>query len=263
MMEDTVMVKHAKICIPLMATNIDVLDNELEYVISKRPDLVEWRVDRFLATHEIWSCEDLIMPLTFIQSKLQDYEIPVIFTFRGHREGGFLVVEDAMRLNCIYDILNQFDLDFVDIELDLYEHYKDIDEGDIVTSLFKNCVDLARTKGTRLILSHHDFDKTPSFDEMIATIKRGQSLRGDYIKMAYMPHSANEVLKLLAACDYGTNVLNQKMITLSMGERGRISRVISGEFGSEITYVKGFEASAPGQMTIDALKESWASVLMG
>ncbi|OJV64450.1 MAG: type I 3-dehydroquinate dehydratase [Clostridiales bacterium 38-18] len=257
------MVKHAKICIPLMATNIDVLENELEYVISKRPDLVEWRVDRYLATHENWTCEELNEPLKLIRERLSDYDIPMIFTFRGQREGGFLVVSDAVRLNCIYDILNQFRLDYVDIELDLYEHYKDVDEGDTVTSLFKNCVDLARTKGTRLILSHHDFDKTPSFDEMIATIKRGQSLRGDYIKMAYMPHSANEVLKLLAACDYGTNVLNQKMITLSMGERGRISRVISGEFGSEITFVKGFEASAPGQMTIDALKESWESVLMG
>jgi 3-dehydroquinate dehydratase-1 len=48
------------------------------------------------------------------------------------------------------------------------------------------------------------------------------------------------------------------MITIAMGEIGKISRLAGGIFGSDVTFAAGRESSAPGQMAFADLKTAMA-----
>ena len=47
------------------------------------------------------------------------------------------------------------------------------------------------------------------------------------------------------------------MITMSMAEVGKISRVIGNLYGSDLSFVVGQNASAPGQIPMDTARELW------
>ncbi len=262
------MIKRPKICIPIVATNYDKLIEEVELIIGMKPDLIEWRVDQYLSSLEIEKLTlealklELIKPLLYISNLLEHEGIAMILTIRGKSEGGFVDLDDTVRMMLILWGISQCKIQYVDLELDLYDHSEETEKDEVLSQLFKDIVNEARTKNIKVILSNHDFTKTPSFSDMIAIIKRAQRLRADLVKIAYMPSSSEDVLSILAACQYGSTVLNQKMIALSMGEIGRISRIIGGEFGSEVTFARGVVASAPGQMTIEAMNRSWDTILM-
>lgn len=262
------MIKRPKICIPIVANNYDKLVEEVNLIIGMKPDLIEWRIDQYLAFHEVEKMTlealklELVKPLLYISNTLEHEKIEGILTIRGKSEGGAIDLDDTVRMMLILWSIMQCKVQYVDLELDLYDQSKITEKDEILSQLFNDIVNEARTRNIKVILSNHNFSKTPLFSDMIAIIKRAQSLRADLVKLAYMPASSEDVLSILAACQYGATVLNQRMIALSMGELGRISRIIGGEFGSEITFARGIEASAPGQMTIEAMNRSWDTILM-
>jgi 3-dehydroquinate dehydratase I len=45
-------------------------------------------------------------------------------------------------------------------------------------------------------------------------------------------------------------------VTMAMGALGGISRIAGGLFGSDITFAMGEDASAPGQIPIDRLRQA-------
>jgi 3-dehydroquinate dehydratase-1 len=51
------------------------------------------------------------------------------------------------------------------------------------------------------------------------------------------------------------------MVTLAMGDYGKISRVFGNCFGSDITFAKGIKESAPGQMDIKVIRKIWKEIL--
>jgi len=262
------MIKRPKICIPIVATNYDDFIEEINLIIGMKPDLIEWRVDQFLSLLEVsnLTVEDikleLVKPLMYVSSILEHEKIELILTLRGKHEGGSVELDDTVRMMLIFWAMTQCKIQYIDLELELYDHGDATEKDEVLSLLFKQIVNEARTQNIKLILSNHDFTKTPSFQDMVAIIKRAQSLRADLVKLAYMPSTSEDVLSLLAASQYGATVLNQRMIALSMGEIGRISRIIGGEFGSEITFARGTYPSAPGQMSIESMLHSWDSVLM-
>ena len=110
--------------------------------------------------------------------------------------------------------------------------------------------------GVRIIASHHDFDGTP--DERILHMLMDQMQQGgaDVAKLAVMPNSADDVIRLLKL----TNDTIQKyptlpVVTMSMGGLGVISRLSGEVFGSCITFGADGAVSAPGQMQMDTLAD--------
>jgi len=111
----------------------------------------------------------------------------------------------------------------------------------------------ARLKKVKTIIAFHDFKKTPS-KESIKRIIEQESRIGDIAKVAFMPKSQQDVLNLI-------NILMEKkpkarVIALSMGSLGAITRIIGPFLGSYLTYgspVEGKEAG-PGQLTVDQLQ---------
>jgi len=134
-------------------------------------------------------------------------------------------------------------IDLLDIELFMEE----------VT--IKQVIDMAHSHRIAVILSNHDFEKTPSKEEIVFRLQKAQQLGADIPKIAVMPQSVKDVLTLLdATATMKEEAPDQPIVTMSMGGRGAVSRMAGEIFGSAITFAAAKKASAPGQIPIEELK---------
>ena len=120
----------------------------------------------------------------------------------------------------------------------------------------RSLVSDAHAAGVKVIMSNHDFHKTPAQEDIIYRLRRMQDLGADLPKIAVMPQSPQDVLTLLSA----TLTMKEKyatrpLITMSMGKSGGVSRVTGRLFGSAMTFGTVGQASAPGQIAITQLRE--------
>ena len=122
--------------------------------------------------------------------------------------------------------------------------------------MVKDIIREAHRFGVKVILSNHDFNKTPIKFEIIARLIKMQSLNADIAKIAVMPSTIDDLLTLLSA----THEVNSQfgeipIVTMSMGRTGMLSRISGQIFGSAITFGAAGQASAPGQLEAEELKE--------
>ena len=80
-----------------------------------------------------------------------------------------------------------------------------------------------------------------------------KALGADLPKYAVMPRTPGDVLALLAATWEASSEIGP-VITMSMGELGKITRAEGGVFGSCLTFGAGLNASAPGQIDAENLR---------
>lgn len=227
-----------KICAPLLGKSLEELMKEANYLKELPLDLVEWRVDFY----------DDFLDIDKVKTVLQEIRkvlkhIPIIFTFRSSKEGGQKEVAREYYVQLNKEIIRTRLVDIVDIELFNNKHH------------IKNIVSIAEENGVAVIVSSHDFEKTPLKEEMINRFQRAVSLGAHIFKLAVMPNSTEDVINLLDATRimkecYG----NMPIITMAMSKRGLISRISGEVFGSDITFGAGKEASAPGQISVEELR---------
>ncbi|WP_391118080.1 type I 3-dehydroquinate dehydratase [Psychrobacillus sp. L3] len=225
-----------KIIVPLMGRNSDELLLEIKTIKQASPDIVEWRADML---EEIEDIETVKNTLSTIRKA--SYPIPLLFTFRSHREGGNKKITDSFYKHLLEEVVQTNEIDLIDVELfSLNVH--EIVESAIANDVF-------------IIMSNHDFDKTPAKEEIIWRLRRMQELGAHIPKIAVMPKSPADVLTLLDAT-YTMNSLyaDRPIITMSMASTGVISRVAGQVFGSAATFGSGMEASAPGQIPASELR---------
>ena len=60
-------------------------------------------------------------------------------------------------------------------------------------------VSLAKRQGIGVVISKHDFAKTPPSEEIAAALRKMKALGADLPKYAVMPHTPEDVLALLSA----------------------------------------------------------------
>ena len=231
------------ICIPLTGKDRIELKSELELIKNQPYQLLEWRADYLMAANKenpFWNVtREVLNTLGFLKAEV---DVPILFTIRTSREGGEIDIteEDYIFVNRL--ISDSGMADFVDIEAFTAEG----------TDLVAEFVEYAHAAGQQVLLSNHDFDKTPGVEEMIRKYDFMHDLGGDIIKLAVMPHNEDDVAALLEAAAAVNEKYPQKpLVAISMGELGMSSRICAGQFGSVITFAAGKNASAPGQ--IDAV----------
>ncbi len=134
-------------------------------------------------------------------------------------------------------------VDLIDVELFL--------DRETVSRLIQT----AHENGVPVIVSNHDFKKTPPKEELLDRLETMQDLGADILKIAVMPESTEDLLTLLAATEDGCRYLKQPIVSMSMGGKGVLSRVAGESFGSAITFGTAGAASAPGQLPAEELKE--------
>ena len=105
-------------------------------------------------------------------------------------------------------------------------------------------------KKTRLIISWHDFLKTPKFFRLEKIAKIMIDLGADVVKIATQVESVleNENLMKLAL---DLQKIHQKHIIIGMGTLGVATRVFSRQLGNEINFVALYAETAPGQLTLE------------
>jgi len=128
---------------------------------------------------------------------------------------------------------------YVDVELESTDSY------------LNSLATYARTLGTTLIISYHNFEHTPEVEELEVLLQSCYERGGDLAKIAVLVSSPEDVRKLLDLYR-----LPGKKVILGMGKPGRITRVMGPYLGGEFTFASpgSGDETAPGQLSYDQLK---------
>ncbi len=228
-----------KICVPLVGKTREEIIEGAKELKDIKFDLVEWRVDHYLDVLDLEKVKETLVELRKVLN-----DTPILFTFRSLKEGGEkeVSVEYYAKLN--KEISETKNADLIDVELFT---------GDEVV---KEIVECAKENGVKVVMSNHDFFKTPSKEEIVNRLCKMQDLGADLPKIAVMPQTTTDVLTLLCATDeMVTKFAKTPIITMSMAGLGVISRLAGETFGSALTFGAAKEASAPGQVSVDKLSK--------
>jgi len=230
------------VCAPLVAPDFDALVAEARAVAAKRPDLLEWRVDFFQA---IGDTARVLAAARALREAAGG--IPILFTRRAQREGGQPIALAEPQVVALYEaVLADGAADLADFEMSNdAAHVARVREA-------------ARAAGCPLLLSFHDFQRTPGDEELAARFAQAQALGGDAAKVAVMPQSMPDVHRLLGATLAASRDLPIPVIGMAMGGLGAVSRLCGGAFGSALTFAVGSASSAPGQMPIEDVRAGLA-----
>lgn len=107
-------------------------------------------------------------------------------------------------------------------------------------------------KQTQLIISYHNFERTPDSKELNVILKNCFKLGADIAKIACMVNSDEDTVNLIKLYRR-----QGKKLILGMGEKGMLTRVAAPVLGAEFTFAAANKesATAPGQLTVDEMKE--------
>ncbi len=228
-----------KICVPMVGETVEQLIDEAKFLKELDLDVIEWRGDYFA---EVENVSKVLETLSEIRSILPD--IPLVFTFRSAKEGGEKSLSQGAYKALCKAVIGARVADIIDIEL--FSPEEDL----------KELIELAHSQQVYVIVSNHDFQKTPAKDEIIKRLRRAQDIGGDIPKIAVMPNNAEDVLTLLAATlEMNEQYANRPIITMSMAGKGMISRMAGEVFGSALTFGSVKKTSAPGQLPVSQLRE--------
>ncbi len=228
------------VCAPLVAADREALLREAAAVAAKRPDVVEWRADFFEGAART---DDVLEVARAIAAAAGG--APLLFTLRSPAEGGRPTGMTPEQVVALYEAVSAGgDVDLVDFEL-----------GNGPGSV-RRVREAARRADVRLILSRHDFDRTPPAEELGRSFREAERQGADVAKIAVMPRSRADVLTLLSAVHEADEELRIPIVGVSMGPLGALTRVCGWMFGSALTFAVGERSSAPGQLAIDDLRSA-------
>ncbi len=205
--------------VPRVAVIIDNLI-PIETIVGlkdKGADILEIRFDLF-------SCE-LNQIVEYLENMRSRTDMPMIGTIRKTKEN------QNKRL-IMFEQINPF-VDAVDIEID----------ADIVREV------ITIFKGKTIIVSEHDFNKTPGISKLSETADTANNLGADIIKIATTAHCREDVTRLLLFA----KERNENLVVIAMGEIGKVTRVVAPFFGSLFTYAFLSKCVAPGQFSLEQM----------
>jgi 3-dehydroquinate dehydratase I len=206
-------------------------------------DILEVRLD-------LLGIRDLERAAGTIREIKSETGLPVIVTNRSGEEGGKWEGEEKERTGLLTGLLSFKDgtdkdgPDAVDIELSAVREERD----KVITA--------AKVHGKTVIVSSHNFSKTPSIHEMKAILEEMFLAGADIAKLAVMPQSMEDVLNLLRVT-LNFRDAGKPVCTIAMGEPGKHTRVVAPLYGSVLTYasIESGAAAAPGQLPVDEVKK--------
>lgn len=226
-----------KVCLPIVGHTQYEIVSQAMTIASLKPDIVEFRVDWYDA---IFEKEDVIDMLRQVRKLI--INIPLLYTFRRIEEGGLQKITKKHYVAINKLAIESGLIDMVDIELMA---------GEREVSSILNC---AKKNNVTAVVSNHDFEKTPSSDEMLSRLEKMLEIGADIPKIAVMPQENKDVLTLLEVTDiFHKKHPDTPLITMSMGGKGVISRLACEIFGSAVTFGCARKQSAPGQIEADEL----------
>lgn len=215
------------ICVVIRGPTFDEAYQHLSQ-LSQDVDMVELRLDLFDR-----------LDLSELQRLQNSFSIPMIFTLRSQCHGGYYQKSEDERLAEIRDLV-QLKPDFLDLE------------NDVPTTFIQEIS--TQYPSIKLILSHHNFSETPN--DLDALFARMQKTPVSYYKIALMANNCLDAMRLLF---WVKNKNHGKIISISMGSHGQISRILSPVIECPFSYAipDGENEIAPGQISVKKLIEGY------
>nr|MBP3598452.1 type I 3-dehydroquinate dehydratase [Eubacterium sp.] len=242
--------KRPEICIPITDVTRDEIIARAKEFAGLSAELVEWRMD-FFAGYE----KEIVSVAKELKSVLGGKKL--VATLRTEYEGGEANGSRFDYVALLTELVSASVADYVDVEM------KRDPKG------VQQIIAAAKESDTKIIGSYHDFGKTPSGDEIVTLLEEARALGADIGKLACMPAEDAEqgkadVETLLVA----TETMKKKypeypIITMSMGEYGKMSRLYGGLYGSCVTFGCVGTASAPGQIELSDMQEVFDKIYSG
>ena len=162
-----------------------------------------------------------------------------VCTLRPVSEGGKFSGSEKNRIS-IMKLIAEYNPFLLDVELN-------------TLSKNKNLRRYLKSTGTDILVSWHSFKQTPSNYVLKKKLAQMEKISNN-IKIVTMAKSINDATQVLSL--YKNN--NTKLIAFSMGNYGRISRILCLFLGSPYTYVSLGKPVAPGQFSVDEVKSIFA-----
>lgn len=226
-----------KIAVPITGQTAAAILAAVPAIKQAQPDVVEWRIDYFDGVTDDQQLQQVGQALRAALG-----ETALLTTFRTHGEGGELPLDETQYFEICAAVLAGNFTDALDVE----RYHDEI--------AVRGLVKAAHDANVVVIMSNHDFDKTPVEVTIVQRLASMVALGADVAKIAVMPQSAADVLTLLAATDMAHKTLTQPVITMSMGDLGKVSRLAGEVFGSCLSFATVGAASAPGQIALARLR---------
>ncbi len=207
-----------KTCVSIAEKTPQKLKQVLKIAL-KKSDYVEVRFD-FLKIEQIPNAIEIIKK-----------------DLRPKTEGGKFLGNEKERI-AIIKLIAEYNPFLLDIEFNTLKKS---------SSLVKY---LKSTK-TNLLVSWHDFKKTPNSTELKKKLNQMSKFSSN-VKIVCTAKSTDDSTRMLEL--YSKKGKNN-LIAFTMGDFGRISRILCLYLGSPYTYVSLGKAIAPGQFSVDEVKK--------
>ena len=159
-----------------------------------------------------------------------------VSTLRPIRDGGKFSGSEKNRVSII-KLIAEYDPFLLDIEYDTLRKNKNLQQ-------------YLKNTGTHTLVSWHNFKQTPTASVLKKKLSEMRKFSSN-IKIVTMAKSIKDGSRILSLYNNSKNV---KLIAFSMGNFGRMSRLLCLLLGSPYTYVSLGKPIAPGQFSLDEVK---------
>ncbi len=225
-----------KICLPVVEKTREAILEKIEAIEPlAHYDVIEIRLDYFEDLKDVQAMMAMLQQAGSITSHL------VLATFRTQEEGGEIAISNEDYQRILEAVIEHHVCDLIDIELSK--------GNQCVSSLITK----AHEEGLFVILSSHDFQKTPEDKILKEKLEKMEIMGGDLLKIAVMPQSKQDVIRFLNLTAQCSSHLSKPLITMSMGKQGVLSRISGELYGSTMTFATVGKASAPGQIPLEEM----------
>nr|ASF87151.1 bifunctional 3-dehydroquinate dehydratase/shikimate dehydrogenase [Eucalyptus grandis x Eucalyptus urophylla] len=215
------------LCAPVMGESVDQMLDQIRAAKEQGADLVEVRLD-FLKSFS---------PKQDLEILLKQSALPTLVTYRPKWEGGQYEGDDSRRLDALRLAL-ELGADYVDVELQVAQEFFSSIQG-------------KKPEKAKIIVSSHNYQNTPSSEELGNLVARIQATGADIVKIATTALDISDCPRIFGVLAHS----QVPTIAIAMGERGLISRILAAKFGGYLTFgaIEAGVVSAPGQPSIKDL----------
>ena len=214
-----------KTCVSIAESSPNKIKIKLKTAL-KKSDYIEIRLD-FL------KMEQVPIALEIIKKDLNR----IVCTLRPKTEGGKFSGTEKERISII-KLIAEYSPFLLDIEYNTLKKNKEL-------------LKYLKTTKTKLLVSWHDFKKTPKSIELKNQINQMSKFSSN-VKIVSTAKSTEDATRMLEL--YSKKGKNN-LISFAMGDAGRISRILCLYLGSPYTYVSLGKAIAPGQFSVDEVNK--------
>lgn len=219
------------ICTAVKGSTIEEMRKAIYSILS---NIVELRIDTLKDYYNTFQeVKQLVNELHRLGKKS-------IITLREKSEGGEYAGPNDVKLKILTELAS-VNPDFIDVELNF--------------PLLNNLMDKLKNTGIKVILSYHDFSRTPEYDILRDFVKNGLNNGACIVKVITLAKDSSDNVVTLSLCSEWKG----KVISFCMGKKGLVSRILAPFFGAPFTYAypKGGDPTAPGQISVDEVIELW------